>query len=124
MLPDNVLKSTSQFLHVISESFRGHSFVLAAFATVNYAEKCHLFCDKLHAITKYVILLYFKWNAIASCRWLLAKCCRFEIYECQRLYIVQKAAIHQVTTMLATCKNALFPDHNQLVTTGTDDPTL
>ena len=25
---------------------------------------------------------------------------------------VQKAAIHQVTTMQATSKNVLFPDHN------------
>ena len=35
----------------------------------------------------------------------------------------QKATIHQVTTMLATYKNVLFPCHN-LVATGTDDPTL
>ena len=33
----------------------------------------------------------------------------------------QKAAIHQVTTMLATSKNVLFPGHNHLLT---DDPTL
>ena len=25
--------------------------------------------------------------------------------------------------MLATSKNVLFPDHNHLLTTGTDDPT-
>ena len=36
----------------------------------------------------------------------------------------QKATIHQVTTMLATSKNVLFPGHNHLLTTGTDDPTL
>ena len=35
-----------------------------------------------------------------------------------------KATIHQVTTMLATSKNVLFPGHNHLLTTGTDDPTL
>ena len=35
-----------------------------------------------------------------------------------------KATIHQVTTMLATSKNVLFPSHNHLLTTGTDDPTL
>ena len=28
----------------------------------------------------------------------------------------QKATIHQVTTMLATSKNVLFPDHNHLLT--------
>ena len=36
----------------------------------------------------------------------------------------KKATIHQVTTMLATSKNVLFPGHNHLVTTGTDDPWL
>ena len=34
------------------------------------------------------------------------------------------ATIHQVTTMLATSKNALFPVYNQLLTTSTDDPSL
>ena len=29
-----------------------------------------------------------------------------------------------VTTMLATSENVLFPDHNHLLTTGTDDPLL
>ena len=32
--------------------------------------------------------------------------------------------IHQVTTMLATFKNDLFPGHNHLLTTGTDDHSL
>ena len=36
----------------------------------------------------------------------------------------KKATIHQVTTMLATSKNVLFPGHNSLLTTGTDDPSL
>ena len=36
----------------------------------------------------------------------------------------KKASIHQVTTMLATSKNALFPGHNHLLVTGTDDPSL
>ena len=36
----------------------------------------------------------------------------------------QKATIHQVTTMLATSKNVLFPRHNHLLTTGAEDPTL
>ena len=38
--------------------------------------------------------------------------------------LYKKATIHQVTTMLATSKNVLFPGHNHLPTTGTDDPTL
>ena len=29
-----------------------------------------------------------------------------------------------LSTMLDTCKNVLFPGHNHLLTTGTDDPTL
>ena len=37
---------------------------------------------------------------------------------------VKKHTIHQVTTMLATSKNLLFPGHNHLLTTGADDPTL
>ena len=37
-------------------------------------------------------------------------------------YTAQKSSIHQVTTMLATSKNALFPGHNRLPTTGIDDP--
>ena len=36
----------------------------------------------------------------------------------------KKATIHQVTTMLATCKNVIFQSHNHLVTIGTDDLTL
>ena len=36
----------------------------------------------------------------------------------------KKATIHQVTTMLTTSKNVLFPGHNHLLTTGTDDPSL
>ena len=35
-----------------------------------------------------------------------------------------KATIHQLTTMLSTSKNNLFPGHNHLLNTGTDDPTL
>ena len=36
----------------------------------------------------------------------------------------KNATIHQVTTMLATSKNVLFPGLYHLLTTGTDDPTL
>ena len=36
----------------------------------------------------------------------------------------QKATIHQITTMLAASKNVLFPGHNHLLTTGTDNPSL
>ena len=36
----------------------------------------------------------------------------------------KKVTIHQVTIMLAISKNALFPGHNHLLTTGTDDPSL
>ena len=37
---------------------------------------------------------------------------------------LKKTTTHQVTTMLATSKNVLFPGHNHLLTTGTDDLTL
>ena len=36
----------------------------------------------------------------------------------------KKATMHQVTTMLATSKTVLFPGHNHLLTTGTDNPSL
>ena len=36
----------------------------------------------------------------------------------------KKATIHQVTTMLANSKKALFPGPIHLLTTGADDPTL
>ena len=36
----------------------------------------------------------------------------------------KKATIHKVTTMLATPKNVLFPGHNHLLTTGTNDLKL
>ena len=36
----------------------------------------------------------------------------------------KKATIHQLTTMLATSKNVLFPGHNHLLTTSTDDSLL
>ena len=36
----------------------------------------------------------------------------------------KKPTIHQVTTMLTTSKNVLFPGNNQLLTTGADDPSL
>ena len=36
---------------------------------------------------------------------------------------VKKATIHQVTPILTTSKNVLFPGHNHLLTTGTHDLT-
>ena len=37
--------------------------------------------------------------------------------------LCNNATIHQVTTKLATSKNVLFPGHNHLLNTGTDDPS-
>ena len=36
----------------------------------------------------------------------------------------KKGTIHQVITMLATSENVIFPGHNHLLTTSTDDPSL
>ena len=36
----------------------------------------------------------------------------------------QKAAIHQLTTMLSTSENTLFSGHNHLLTSGVDDLSL
>ena len=35
-----------------------------------------------------------------------------------------QATMHHVNTLLATSYNVLFPGHNHLLTTGTDDPSL
>ena len=43
--------------------------------------------------------------------------------ETAEVLLSKKATIHQVTTMLATSKKVLFPGHNYLLTTGTDDTT-
>ena len=40
------------------------------------------------------------------------------------LSLCKKAIIHQVTTILATSKNVLFPDHNHLLTPGADHPSI
>ena len=45
-------------------------------------------------------------------------------FSVNTLHCAKKATIHQVTTMLATSKNVLFPGQNHLLTTGTDDPSL
>ena len=42
----------------------------------------------------------------------------------QQISLRKKATIHQLTTMLSTCKIGLFPGHNHLVTTGADDLRL
>ena len=41
-----------------------------------------------------------------------------------RLPLGKKAINYQVTTMLATSKNVLFPGPNHLLTTSADDPSL
>ena len=46
------------------------------------------------------------------------------VFVQQGLPVYKKATIHQVTTMLATSKNVLFPGHNHLLTTRTNDLTL
>ena len=46
-------------------------------------------------------------SVILSCLWILA--------------LSKKATIHQVTTMLATSINVLFPGHNHLLSTGAHD---
>ena len=52
------------------------------------------------------------------------------VNSCSRTILVfnnisaQKSTIHQVTTMLATSKNVLFPGYNHLLTTSSDDNLL
>ena len=44
--------------------------------------------------------------------------------EYSQFNTAQKNTIHQVTNMLATSKNVLFPGHNHPLTTSADDPLL
>ena len=53
----------------------------------------------------------------------------FHFSNCSILYscwhsLSKKVTIHQVTTLLATSKNVLFPSLNHLLTNVTDDPSL
>ena len=45
------------------------------------------------------------------------------VQSCNRS-LGKKATMHQLTTMLATSKNVLFPGHNHLLITNTDVPSL
>ena len=47
---------------------------------------------------------------------------RISLFRC--MYTAQQATIYQVTIMLATYRNVLFPGHNHLLTTSTGDPIL
>ena len=88
--------------------------------------------------------IYFGWTSGAS--WvvtivihgLLSKIVLFNLPNACAIYIQcfmsyniiiylslhKKVTINQVTTMLATSINVLFPGHNYLLTTSIDDPTL
>ena len=45
----------------------------------------------------------------------------YNFHEPNKVYtLCKKVIIHQVTTMLATSENVLFPGHNHLLTTSTD----
>ena len=48
----------------------------------------------------------------------------WDLVSLNNITLYKKATIHQVTTMLAIYKNVLFPGHNHLITTGTDDALI
>ena len=54
---------------------------------------------------------------VCSSKW----CGAWEEYNCCEH--CAKATIHQATTLLATSKYVIFPGHNHLLTTSTDDPS-
>ena len=58
-----------------------------------------------------------EWIFLVHCLAVLEWACVAFIFHAQH----KKATIHQVTTI---SKHILFPGHNHLLTTGTDDPTL
>ena len=47
-----------------------------------------------------------------------------QLNQVMNVYTGQKATIHQLTTMLVSYKNVIFPDHNHLLTSSADDPIL
>ena len=57
-----------------------------------------------------------------SCK--VTSVCTIETHSNTVLHCAKKRHYYQVTTVLATSKNVLFPGHNCLLTTSTDDPTL
>ena len=63
---------------------------------------------------------------MANPQWIILPLCVPEIssWLCASVALLKKVTNHQVTTMLATAKNVLFPGHNHLLTTGADDPSL
>ena len=52
------------------------------------------------------------------------KICQLKQYALIQIRTAQKATIHQVTAMVSTSKNVLFPGDNHQLTTGADDLTL
>ena len=52
--------------------------------------------------------------------WLERKICEYSLRALRK----KKATTHQVTTMLATSRDFLFPGYNLLLTTVTDEPSL
>ena len=62
-------------------------------------------------------------NALAKTK---AECLFYYLKNMQSMQITlgKKATIHQVTTILTTSKNVLYPGQNHLLITGADDPTL
>ena len=62
--------------------------------------------------------------------WLLLEteayiCVYYWMYFCRtNISLHSKATIHEVATMVATCENVLFPGHNHLLSSSTDDLSL
>ena len=72
-----------------------------------------------HTDRKHTIHLHV--DSVCAC-WLSFGWMADSMASCQLQQI--KNTIHQVTTMLVTSKNVLFPGYSHLLTTGTDDPLL
>ena len=92
-----------------------------------------------HKHDKYKCRLLLRWQQmttddvvsidVSNAHWMFSvhcKCiCPLTIQGlCCYITVGKKATIYQVTTMLATATNVLFPGPNHLITTGADDPSL
>ena len=116
-----VIQSCQQYYLVISQS---HASSFATFSGIRI-DTCilHDNVTSYFILSKILILslalsvygsIFFSWSNQSGCL--------NGSLSCKETAQRKKATIHHITTMLATSTNVLFPGHNHLLTTGTDDP--
>ena len=102
--------------NVLVQIFLSVSFLLSG---------CMVACQYLPYISADYLPQCMSLACLEKCKnWTVYKVPPYKTAHCsmfQRTHCAKKATIHQVTTMLATSKNVLYPGHNHLLTTGADN---